>query len=224
MKRQIVAFLTAALLGLVARPGMAQQELPPGRAPVPPRPVEQLCPAPLPVTAPEAAPVAPPGCGVRVLWLNHLEPVQRLVPRQVVTEERRPTLEVAYRDETRVITEVVVKSREVERQVPCTVMKPVKETCPETGQCTTVWTPCTELKTVKEVEYYAAPEERKILVSVPYLKPAEIVVPRKTVVLEYLTTMQKRQEAVVIPGPEGVPTPYVLAPQACPESCPASHP
>jgi hypothetical protein len=210
MKRRIIVCLTTALLALAVRPGMAQQEVPPGRAPVPTLPA-----APLPVAVPQAAPTVPPGCGVRVLWLDHLEPVQRLVPREVVTEERQPSLEVAYREEKRVVTEVVVKSREVERLVSCTVLKPVTETCPETGQCTTVLKPCTEVKPVKELEYYAVPEERTVVVSVPYLKPVEIVVPRKTVVLEYLTTMKKCSEAVVIPGPEGQPTPYVMPPQPC---------
>jgi hypothetical protein len=216
MKRRIFSCVTVALLALAARPGAAQEKPPGGEGVLPPpKPVPTLPPAPAPVTAPEPAPLVPPGCGVRVLWLEHQVPVERLVPREVITEERRPSMEVAYRDEKREVIETVVKSREVERLVPCTVMKPFTETCPETGQCTTVWKPCTEMRTVKEPEYYAVQQPRTVVVPVPYLKPAEIVVPHKTIVLEYLTTTMKHHEAVVIPGPECQPTPYVMPPQPC---------
>lgn len=223
MKRRIVACLATVLLALAARPGAAQQ-LPAEPEPVaPPRPAQEVPPGtervPSPTPAenppPAEAPTLPPGCGVRVLWLDHWVPVERLVPREVITEERRPSLEVAYREEKRTVIETVLKSREVERLVPCAVLKPVTETCAETGQCTTVWKPCTEMKPVKELEYYAVPEPRTIVVQVPFVRAAEVITPRRTILIENLTIMQKCPEAMVIPGPTGRPDRYELVPRPC---------
>jgi hypothetical protein len=195
-----------ALMALAVRPGAAQERLP----------VPQPVPSPTPEAAPASLSALPPGCGVKVLWLEHSVPVTRLVPREVITEERRPSLEVAYREEKRVITEMIVKSREVEKQVPCTVMMPVTETCPETGECKTVYKPCTDIRTVKETEFYTVPEQRTLIVRVPYVKPAEIVVVRKAIVAEYRTILQKKEQPVVLPGPEGRPDRWILAPKVCP--------
>ena len=43
------------------------------------------------------------------------EPIQRLVPREVITVERRPTTVVAFRPEKQVVTEIILKPRVVER-------------------------------------------------------------------------------------------------------------
>jgi hypothetical protein len=203
--------LAVALLAGVTGSGAAQ-ELPPTPERVPPPVPNELPAAPAPVVAP--APLPEAGCGPnQVLWMERLVPVHTLAPREIVTEERRPSLEVAYRDEKQVVTELVVRSREVERAVPCTVLKPVTETCPETGQCTTVWKPCTEIKIVKETEFYSVPEQTTLVVRVPYLRPAELVVPRKTIALEYHTALQKQEEPIVIPGYEVPPTRYVMPPE-----------
>jgi len=153
--------------------------------------------------------------------MDRLVPIQRLVPREVITEVRTPGQEVAYREEKRVITEMVVKSREITRQVPCTVMKPVVEDCAETGKCTTVMKPCVEMKTVKDVEFYTEPVERTLVVPVPYLRPVEVVVPRRTIVLEYKTILEKRQQAVIVPA-EIPPERMVITPK--PACCLDEHP
>jgi hypothetical protein len=155
-----------------------------------------------------------------VLWQDQWVPVHRLVPREVITEERRPSLEVAYREEKRTVVETVLKSREVERLVPCAVLRPVTETCPETGQCTTVWKPCTEMKPVKELEYYAVAEPRTIVVQVPFVRAAEVVTPRRTILIENLTILQNHPGAIVIPGPEGRPDRFELVPKTCHEDHP----
>jgi hypothetical protein len=221
MGKRISPCLAAALVALAARPGAAQ-ERPPGTEAVPPPATAAPPAAPAPALP---APAPDTHCGTnRVLWMERQVPVQTLVPREIITEERTPTLEVAYREENRTVTEMVVRSRDVERQVPCTVMKPVTETCPETGECTTVWKPCTEIRTVREPEYYSVPETRTVVVRVPYLRPAELVVPRKTVAFEYRTAMQIREEPVVIPGPEIPPTRWVMPPEPPHEECPMTPP
>jgi hypothetical protein len=217
MKKRISAWLTVALLAGAAGSGLAQ-ELPPGteRAPVPVPNELPAAPAPVATPAPVVAPALLPEAGCcpnRVLWMEHLVPVHTLAPREIITEERRPTLEVAYRDEKQVVTELVVHTREVEKLVPCTVLKPVTQTCPETGQCTTVLEPCTEMKVVKETEYYSVPEQKTIVVPVPYLRPAELIVPRKAIALEYHTAFNKTEEPIVIPGHEVPPTRYVMPPE-----------
>jgi hypothetical protein len=218
MRKRISPCLAAALLALAARPGAAQ-ERPPVTGAVPPPATVTLPAVPAPAPAPDTH------CGTnRVLWMERQVPVQTLVPREIITEQRTPTLEVAYREENRVVTELVVRSRQVERQVPCTVMKPVTETCPETGECTTVWKPCTEIRTVQEPEYYSVPETRTVVVRVPYLRPAELIVPRRTIALEYHTALQIRDEPVVIPGPEYPPTRYVMPPEPPHEDCPLARP
>jgi hypothetical protein len=196
MRRRIFAGLALGMLVLIIRPGAAQEKVPPPKQePLPPGKKE----APPPLLAPFPPP--PPGSRcIKALILDRMVPIQRLVPREVITEVRTPGQEVAYREEKCVITEMVVKSREITRQVPCTVMKPVLEGCAETGQCTTVMQPCVEMKTVKDTEFYTEPETRTVVVPVPYLKPVEVVVPRKTIVLEYRTILEKRQQAVLVPA------------------------
>src|SRR5947208_2321005 len=106
--------LSSATLALMALPGFAQEK--------PPVPPERL-PPPLDVKPSVAAPSCeapatfPPCESPRVVWMEYEVPIRRLVPREVITEERRPTQEVAYRTENRVIKEIVIKSREVEKEV-----------------------------------------------------------------------------------------------------------
>src|SRR5262249_55452526 len=153
MRKRIFMGLAVGVVALVIRPAAAQEKEPlPKQEPLPPA---KEAPPPL-------VPVPPPPPGsrcIKALVLDHMVPIQRLVPREVITEVRTPGQVVAYRDEKHVITEMVVKSREVTRLVPCTVMKPVLEGC-EAGKCTPVMKPCVEMKEVKDVEFYTVPEER----------------------------------------------------------------
>jgi hypothetical protein len=173
----VVAVAALATAGL---PAWAQEKEKPETAPVP----EKEKPA-------EEAPPGPSGCSFKILWAEQEVPIQRLVPREVIKVDKVPTLEVAYREEKRIAVEMVLKSREVEHEVPCTVVTEVKVTDPVTGVCSTVLQPCTTVKKVKDVEYYSVAEERPITVLVPYLKAAETEVVQKSILLEELTIMQK---------------------------------
>jgi hypothetical protein len=155
-----------------------------------------------------------PGCeercptGVRILWAETDVPCQSLVPREVVTLVKQPGFEIAYREEKRVVADVVIKPREVEHAVTCTVMKEVKTTDPVTGECSTVTQPCTEVRVVKETVYSAERQERPVVVLIPYLRRIDTVAPRKDLLLEYRTEMRK--EGFPVRVAEDVPPPRVI--------------
>lgn len=162
------------------------------------------------------------GCPVpKILWVEKDVPIQRLEPREVITEIKRPTVKVEYRDEKRVITDTVFKPREVLREVPCTVLKPVTVTDSCTGHCTTTLEPCTEMKLVKETVFVPVCEERTVTVKVPFLKETEEIVKQKTILLELKTVLQKREYPVAVPGGEVPKDRWLAAPLPCP--CP-HHP
>jgi hypothetical protein len=191
----------AGILAGLTLPAMAQEELPP---------------APPPVAEIPAAPCAP-DCerpGIRILWMEHEVPLQRIVPREVITEEKTSTLEVAYREEQRVVCDIVFKPREVMKPVNSCTLQPVTETDPCTGKCCTVMKPVTEVKVVKATEFVAVSEERVVVVKVPYLKPVEKIVPHRNVLLEYRT--ETRREGCPLAIPDVVPHERVLvAPKPC---------
>jgi hypothetical protein len=213
MKRRILMVLAAAVLALAARPGAAQETLP-GTTPVSP-PVPTPPPATEQAPAPPTPPSIQPGCGIHVLRLDHRKPVNILVPRPVPFVEHVSSLQVVVRPEKRIEHRTVIKWREVDRVVPCTVMKPVTETCPGTGECKTTWVPCTEMKTVKEREYYAVPVDVPVMVDVPSLQPLDIVVPRTDYVLENIPYWQVCPEYVIAPGPTGRCPRYEITPPEC---------
>ena len=206
---------------MTALPALAQEK--------PPVPPERL-PPPLDVKPSVAAPSCeaqatfPPCESPRVVWMEYEVPIRRLVPREIITEERRPTQEVAYRTENRVVKEIVIKSREVEKETPCTVMREVATTdC--NGNCVNMMKSFTELRKVKELEFFSAPEERTIAIQVPYLKPAEIVVPQRHIILEYRVIMQKKSVPVRVAGAAAKPDRWAVAPEPpCDEEIMTSTP
>jgi hypothetical protein len=222
MKTTILPLVTFGLLAWPGLPGLAQEAIPlPEKQGPEKQPPEKL---------PLAAPLEP-GCehscpGVRILWMERQVPIQVLTPREVVTPLKRPALVVDFREEKCVVTEIVLKPREVTREIPFTTMKPCTEVCPETGHCTTVMKPCTEMRLVKDVVFYPAPVERTLVVRVPFVKEVEEVVPSKTIILEYRTELQRQPGALAVPttelqtrwllAPEGCPHPEAGAPQGCP--------
>ena len=88
----------------------------------------------------------------------------------------------------------------MKRDVPVITYESLTVADPQTGCSKTDWIPKTEIKTVTELEYYAAPEKKVVLVQVPFLKRAEEVVPRKTLLLEYGTIMKKEGYPVAMPS------------------------
>jgi hypothetical protein len=224
MKTTILPLVTFGLLAWAGRPVLAQEVIPP------PEKQPEKQPEKLPPLAPTE-----PGCdhghpGVQILWMERQVPIQVLKPREIIVPQKRPALAVAFREEKRVVTEIVMKPREVTREIPFTTMKPCTEVCPETGHCTTVLKPCTEMRLVKDVVFYPTPVERPIIIRVPYVKEIEEVVPARTVILEYVTELQRRPSAIGVPTPPLPPTRWLLAPQGphpeegAPQGCPAGTP
>ena len=208
MKRMILPLVTFGMLAWTGLPGLAQEPI---------QPPEKITPEKLPAEQVPLAPLAPPdhSCpGIKILWLERQVPIQVLTPREVIIPQKRPGLGVAFREEKRVVTEIVFKPREVTREVPFTTMKPFTEVCPETGHCTTVMKPCTETRLVKDVEFCPTPVQRTIVIAVPYVKEIEEIVPNRTILLEYKTELQRCPAAIGVPT--SVPqTRWLLAPPGC---------
>jgi hypothetical protein len=213
--------LSGAAAGILAAalPCLAQEK----PEPLPERPAQEKA-APVPEQLPPIVEIqsvpgvhgcdcpAPPW---KALWVEREVPLQTLVPREVIREEKQKTLEVLYREEKRTFTEVVIKPREIQRQVTHCRMQPVTVTDPCTGHCTTVMQPVTEVKQVKETIYEAAPEKKEVTVRVPYLKEVDVLVPAKTLLLEQRTEMRIEGYGVKVPA-ERIPKDRVLvAPAPC---------
>ena len=221
--------LVSVALGLLVLAGLAPAQETPRTTPEQekPRTPEVVAP-PTPEVAAPAAPCGPecaPRPGVKVLWVEREVPIQRLVPREVITLVPTTTVEVAYREEKRVFTEMVLQPREVERPMTVSVIKPVTVTCPTTGQCSTVMQPCTEVKMVKQTEFVAVPVKRELIEKVPFLRTVQAEIPQKTLILEYKTEMRKLPGAVAVPsGPEVLPRRVLLAPQPPCDAGPVAAP
>ena len=225
MKTMILPLVTFGLLAWAGRPGFAQEVIPPPEK----QPEKQ------PEKLPPLAPMEP-GCdhahpGIKILWMERQVPIQVLRAREFIVPQKRPTLVVDFREEKRVVTEIVMKPREVTREIPFTTMKPCTEVCPETGHCTTVLKPCTEMRLVKDVVFYPTPVERPIIIRVPFVKEIEEIVPAKTTILEYVTELQRHPGAIGVPTPPEPQMRWLLAPQVplhpeagVPQGCPAGTP
>jgi hypothetical protein len=207
--------LTVGLLALAAPFGTAQEEgRPAEKIPVAPKPEQpaEAAPAPLVVPAP-ACDHAPPVD--KILWTERKCPLSVLEAREVPVEEKRPTFELTFKTETRKFTEYVIKERKVKREVPYTDLVPETETDPHTGHCTTVLKPCAKVKVVESVEFYSAPVEREVVVEIPYLKPAEETVTRKTIIFEWKTVYNKEDCAIRVPGTEVLKDQHFISPKNC---------
>jgi hypothetical protein len=85
------------------------------------------------------------------------------------------------------------------------------------------------MRLVKETVFYPAPVQREIVVRVPFVKEAEELVPRKTIILEYKTELQRVPGAIGVPAPPEPQPRYLLGPQGCPHpeaaplACPAGQ-
>jgi len=230
MKKTILPLVTFGLLAWAGRPGLAQELIPPPEKQAPEKPQAEKETVTLPLAPPE------PDCdhghpGINILWMERQVPIQVLTPREIISPQKRPALAVEFRPEKREVTEIVLKPREVTREIPFTTMKPCTEVCPETGHCTTVLKPCTEMRLIKDVTFYPTPVERTLVVRVPYVKEIEEVVPARTVILEYVTELQRQPGAIGVPTAPLPPTRWLMAPQGCPhpeegapQGCPAGTP
>ncbi len=216
MKMQLLPFVIVGTLtwGVLACP--AQETLPrPEKLPEPPLPKKveapiEGCPRP-------CAPVP------KVLYYERLVPVQIIEGREVIQVDKVPTLDLVFREEKRVVTDMVMKPREVSRVVCYTALEPTVEVDCH-GHACTVMKPVERTRIQKDLEFVAVPVERTELVMVPFLKEIEELVPRKTVLLEYHTVMQKKGFALGVPSEAAPQTRYLVTPEV-PTACPADgHP
>jgi len=218
MKIQLLPFVAVGMLawGVMASP--AQENLP--------RPER------LPEAPPATPPVAPPieGCPrpcapvPKVLWYERDVPVQVIVPREVIQVDKVPTMDLGFREQKCKVTDMVMKPREVGREVCYTTLEPCVVTDPCTGQCSTVLKPVQRTRIQKDLEFVAVAVEREVIVQVPYLRQVDEFVPRKTVLFEYRTEMVKKGFALGVPSEAAPQTRYLVTPQL-PAECPADgHP
>lgn len=205
MKMRTIA-VVAGMLVFSALPAAAQEK---------PLPLEPI-PSPAPAESPAACPADCPNPAIKVLWLEKDVTLQRIVPREVITFRTAPTMEVEYTEKKCKVTDIVLKPREVVREVACCTLQPETTTDPHTGKTCTVMKPVTQMKQVKEIEYVAVPEEREVTTRVPSLKYATKSVPHRVVLFEYRTEMRKT--ACPVPVADVVPTrEYKVAPRPhCP--------
>jgi hypothetical protein len=219
MRIQVLPLVAVGMLawGALASPAQEQGPRPKELPSVP-----ETLPAPAPAPLVEDCHV-PPHPVPKVLVYDRDFPVQILVPREVIQVDKVPTLVIAFKPEKRTVTDIVMKPREVSREVCYTTLEECVETDPCTGHCSTVLKPVTRTRIQKDLVFVAVPEERTVEIGVPFLRPAEELVPRKTVLLEYRTVMQRQSFAVGIPGEAAPPIRYLVPPP--PEACPHdAHP
>jgi hypothetical protein len=223
MKMRTITAVTAALIAWGSLPALAQEKNPTKERDVLPEqlpPAKEVMPIPAPVEDCHA-----PSPTIGGLWFEQQVPVQVLVPRTVVTTERRCAVKIGYHIEKQKVVNIVMKRRLVPHEVPCTTLVPCTETDPYTGHTTTVMKPVVEMKVQNEDEFYAVPEVQEVEVKVPHLVRYEEEVPRKTIVLEYVTEMQKRGYAIPAPVTEHRPPQWLITPHVCGEiQVPAAGP
>ncbi len=222
------------LVSLWVLPAWADE--PPVRLPEsvpPPIPAPEAMPAPLPAPAPEACP-APcvPEClkvrtTYRLHWLERDVPFSRekYEVKEIVNDDIKCYLDLDYTETTNVKTELVLKPREVLKEVTCCTQKPISTVDPCTGCPKICYEPVTETKTVKEIVYDLVPEEKVYKTRTAYLKPKEQPIHVKTLALQCTTECGVRKErfGVVVPCEETerilTPPPPPLPPLPLP--CPS---
>lgn len=189
--------LSAVAAGVLIVPCQAQEK------PAAPPPVEVL-----PAPTPEGA---PPACGYiesckttwQLHWLEREVPgvVSKPVLREVTTPCTKPSFEIEWNQAVVTKTEVVLKPREIVKEVTICTQKPkvVKDPC--TGCSTVIFEPVTETKLVKEITYCLESEEKTVTVRTPFLKPVEIPIVRKSLVLDHECENVVRRErfGVLVP-------------------------
>ena len=176
MKRWIFSGL---FLGLSALPCPAQEEPPPA--------AETPLPAP-PTPAPAGSCGFVESCKTtyQLHWLERQVPgvETKHVLREVVTPDTKCGLELHYNQEQRVRHDMALKPCEVMKEVTICTQKPIVTVDPCTGCSTVTFQPVTETKLVKEISYQLVPEDKVVTVQTPFLKPTEIPIGRKTLVLD----------------------------------------
>src|SRR5262249_25789743 len=126
MKKKFPCGLVAGALLLVTGLARAQDKEP--------KPLELDYPPPQLSTGIQPGDTGDPhGPTLWVLWVDRPIPLRSLGSREVIAKYKRPTLVLTDREEKRVVTEIVLKPREVAKVVPCGTLRSEKVTGPATG-------------------------------------------------------------------------------------------
>lgn len=212
MKR-LMAGLAATMLAL---PCLAQETLP------------------TPTPLPKPAQVEAPPCGMveckkqtyQLHWLERDVPCVEAKPvlKEVKTDCVKQSLEIDYNTHSKVCTEMILKPCEVIKEVTICTQKPRVVTDPCTGCSSVVFDPVTETKQVKEITYQLVPQEKVVMVRTPFLKPVEIPIVRKSLVLEYPveTTTRRERFGVLVPVEITERKPACPCQPGCTQPTPAS--
>jgi hypothetical protein len=142
--------------------------------------------------------------------------IPRLRVRPEVIGIAQP-LVVDYRKEEQTITAWVLKPHDVTQEVVSMICEPVKVTDPVTGECRIEEKQTPVVKKVTIQVWAVEPEERKVTIEVPYLKPGPVELVRK------LTLHHTMEPAIEIRMRlDTTPGTLVVPPAPCEHgSCPA---
>jgi hypothetical protein len=187
MTRNPLALAVLFLSILAARPGTGHAQEEPRRLP----------------TEPAPAPVLH-GCE-KCYTTYHLHWLQREVDKEQANikdytcEECKPTLKLQWPEQQVRRCELVLKPREIVKEVTCCTMKPTVETDPCTGCSVTVFKPVTETKRIKQLVYDLCPEEKAVRVQTGCLVPDIKVVKVKRLYLDWTHVKLREDFGVLVP-------------------------
>jgi hypothetical protein len=141
----------------------------------------------------------------------------KLVPRDVVTPECCPRLDVEYREEARVRCDLVEQPREIVKLECSSTLEEIQVLDPCTGCLTTIFKPVTVVKPVKKTVYDLVPTQVTFTMKVPVLVPVGASIPRRHLAVdcEPGTLVHKQYEGVVVPFTVKKDVPIVIP--VCPE-------
>ena len=183
MKTRTWTIVTLGLLAAAGLPCFAQERGPGEPIPAPQGPLD-------------------PCCGNKYLWVDYWVPVRTLYPRDHVTTEKCSTWVVKFKEEEQTFTEMVVRPREVSKEVTYCTTEPVTTVDPVTGHSTTCMQQVTKTKTVKETIFESVPEKRVLKVQRPILAQETAEFQHVTTIYEWKTDMVKKGCVVSMPGGE----------------------
>lgn len=192
-------------------------------------PPKELPPA---IETPPAVESPSPGCSApcekvtttyKLHWLERDITIPTRTLKDVTNKETRQTVELDWVEEKRIRTEVVLKPREIVKEVTICTTQPVEEIDPVTGCKCIVLKPVTETKMVKEIVFDCVTQDQTIIVRHPYLKPVDKNYTVKSLYLECGSVPGKERYGILVRGTatERVVTPAIIPPPPVKPPCDA---
>jgi hypothetical protein len=218
MRTRLVPVFGLAICALVAQPSLAQEK-PTERPAVPP----EGAPSPAPVAP---APAEPAPCPTRDINIctrqvylipeQHATTISGLKVREVECgTDQVFRLDIDYKEEKFVCTEMALKERTVEQEVACCKVEPRTTIDPTTGKTCTVYEEVPEVKKVVVTVYELVPVQREYVVRVPCIKRTDTDMIVKKLAVDHVTepAIEQRLQAKIIPCEAHVAVPV------CPPAC-----